>query len=504
MPEASENALFPAFLQLANRLVVVIGGGEVALRKVQALIPTGAQIQVIAPEFNSELIELALRNASITLCTEHFTIEHLTDAWLVIAATDDVVVNQQVAQAANARKLWVNVVDDLARSTFQVPARVERGPLQIAISSGGHAPMLARQIREQLEATLDPSLAELALLLKKHRGAIKNSLGLQARRDFFEEILQGETAQLLRCYQPEQAQTELLATLKRFAQSCGAHERTAKIGRVIMVGAGPGEAGLLTLRGLRALNQADVILHDRLVSAEVLQLARRDAQFIEVGKQAHRHFVTQAGIHALMLEHAKAGKTVVRLKGGDGFIFGRGGEELEFLRSHGVPYEVVPGITAALACAAYAGIPLTHRAHAQMLQLATAHFSAETASFETESIDWEALAKANQTAVFYMGLCALARVSSKLIGVGRSPNTPIALIENGARSNQRVVLSNLTSMQQAASLHQLTSPVLLIVGNVTALAEKLHWFGAKPIITGKTDTLRRDSGSERAEVVLAA
>ena len=247
-------------------------------------------------------------------------------------------------------------------------------------------------------------------------------------------------------------------------------------GSVLLVGAGPGDPGLLTLRALRALNEADVILHDRLVSAEVLELTRRDAERIEVGKQAGQHHTTQDGIHALLLEHARAGRRVVRLKGGDPFVFGRGGEELEFLRAHGIPYEVVPGITAAVACAAYAGVPLTHREHAQSVRFITAHCQASH-----DALDWAALAQERQTLAVYMGVAELGLLQQKLIAHGRSPSTPFALVENGSRPQQRVVCGTLAQLTQRAATHAVQSPALLILGEVAALATSLAWFGEPPL-----------------------
>jgi uroporphyrin-III C-methyltransferase/precorrin-2 dehydrogenase/sirohydrochlorin ferrochelatase len=418
--------------------------------------------------------------------------EWLDPVWLAIAATDDPEVNRQVAEAGAARRLWVNAVDDIAHSSFQVPARIERGPLQIAISSGGGAPMLARQLRERLEAELDPSLAALARLLLRHRARIREAVrDLGARRRFFAAVLAGEVPRLLRSGALAEGETALLRAIDQ-AQRDQAHAQsdagtddapTRPTGSVVLVGAGPGDPGLLTLRGLRALNEADVILHDRLVSAEVLDLARRDAECIEVAKEAGHHHTTQAQIHALMLEHAQAGRRVVRLKGGDGFIFGRGGEELEFLRAHGIAYEVVPGITAALACAAYAGVPLTHRDHAQSLLLATAH-----AKSEDDGLDWQALAQPRQTLALYMGVAGAARIRDRLIAHGRAADTPFALIENGSRAEQRIVVGTLAELPERAALHRVRSPALLLIGEVAALAERLHWFGAPPLGGAAFDT----------------
>lgn len=460
--------LFPAFLDLHDRRVLVVGGGSVARRKVEALLPTGARIKLGAPDLEPTLAEWAAEGR-IEAVVGRFEPAWLDDVWLAVAATDDREVNRAVAEAAETRRIWVNAVDDAPLCSLQLPARIERGPLQIAISSGGHAPMLARHVRERLEVELEPSLGALAELLARYRTRIRRRFPeLAHRRRFFDRALSGKVAQALRRNDPLAAEHALLSALDR------REDETA--GSVVLVGAGPGDPGLLTLRGLRALNEADVILHDRLVSAEVLALARRDAERIEVGKEAGLHHVPQERIHALMLAHARAGKRVVRLKGGDSFVFGRGGEELEFLRAHGIPYEVVPGITAALACAAYAGIPLTHRAHAQSLRLVTAH------RCEGEGApDWASLAADGQTLVFYMGVAGLERVREGLLAHGRAATTPCALVENGSKTAQRVILTTLDALPDAARAHDVRPPALLFVGEVAALAESLHWFGAPPL-----------------------
>ena len=468
-PNSDEAArLFALFANLSGKRVLVVGGGTVARRKVAALLRSGARVAVGAPELESELAALVAQGA-----IEHFPGEFretwFDGVWLAVAATDDREVNRRVADIGESRRLFVNVVDDVELSSFQVPAIVERGPLQIAISSSGAAPMLARALREKLETQLDESLADLARLLAATREKIRARLpDLAARRRFFSRVLEGRIPALLRGDRKAEAQTALDEALSVRA----AHPR----GHVALVGAGPGDAGLLTLRGLRLLNEADVILHDRLVSSEVLDLARRDAERIEVGKQAGNHHTTQARIHELMLEHARAGKFVVRLKGGDPFVFGRGGEELEFLRAHDISYEVVPGITAALACAAYTGIPLTHRDHAQSVRLVTAH-----GRDGIDSPDWPALAKDRQTLVFYMGVAGLDVLRDRLFAHGRDAATPFALIENGARRSQRVLVGKLSDLPELARSNAVQSPALLILGEVAALAASLHWYGAAPI-----------------------
>jgi uroporphyrin-III C-methyltransferase/precorrin-2 dehydrogenase/sirohydrochlorin ferrochelatase len=469
-----QTHLFPLFADLRGRTVLVVGGGTVARRKVDALLAAGARVRVGASRLVPELVTLA-DAGTIELRNGDFASDWLDDAWLAIAATDDPAINAVVAEAGTARRILVNVVDDAEASSFHVPARIARGALQIAISSGGGAPMLARHLRERLEAQIDDAYGALAALLTHRRERIRARFpNLRARRRFFEGLLEGPLLQRLR-----QGQTR--AAERVFDQALAANGTNTARGTVVLVGAGPGDPGLMTLRGLRALNAADVILHDRLVSAEVLALARRDAEFIEVGKQAGAQHTTQDRIHALMLQHARAGKRVVRLKGGDPFVFGRGGEELEFLRAHGVGYEVVPGITAALACAAYAGVPLTHRAHAQSVRLLTAHAADSPDAQALDTLDWRSLAGEKQTLAVYMGVAGLDALSERLIAHGRSGDTPFALIENGSRPNQRVIVGTLRELPERAREHAVQSPALLILGEVAALAERLHWFAAAPL-----------------------
>ena len=462
------DRLFPFFAALRDRTVLVVGGGSVARRKVDALLDTGARIVVGAPVLEPGLIALA-SEGRIELITGCFAEAWLDDAWLVIAATGDASANHAIADAACARRIFANVVDDAESSSIHLPARVERGPLQIAISSGGGAPMLARHVREQLEAQFDESLGALATLLQRSRALIRQHLpDLAARRRFFDRILKGTVPGLLRRGDVASAERALQANLA---------STPATRGRVALVGAGPGDPGLLTLRALRLLNEADVILHDRLVSDDVLAMARRDAELIEVGKHVGGdHDATQSAIHRLLVEHALAGKRVLRLKGGDPFVFGRGGEELEALQLHGIEFEVVPGITAAIACGAYAGIPLTHRGHAQSVRFVAAH-----AKGDDDTIDWRALAQDHQTLAFYMGVSGLERIRDRLVAHGRAASTPVALVENGSRPGQRVIVGTLGQLPELAHAHTVAAPAILFVGEVTALATRLHWFGARPL-----------------------
>jgi len=466
MPQSP--ALFPIFADLRNRPVLVVGGGQVAERKAQALIDAGALVRIGSPTLTPAL-RRHLANGRIAHLRGVFVEDWLDGVWLAIAATDDASVNRAVADAGVARRLWVNVVDDVESSGFQVPAVVHRGPLQVAISSGGSAPMLARHLREKLETLLDESLGAFAALLARRRDAIRQRFPvLQERRQFFDRLLSGPLQRLLRHGQHDVAEAAFDVAMD--------HSFTTSVGSVALVGAGPGDPGLLTLRALRLLNEADVILHDRLVAPEVIALARRDAERIDVGKQAGGRQMEQSRIHTLMLELAREGKRVVRLKGGDPFVFGRGGEELEFLRAHAIDFEVVPGITAAIACAAYAGVPLTHREHAQSLRFVTAH-----CKDSLDTLDWRSLAAGKQTLAVYMGVSGLETLRTRLLAHGGNPSTPFVLIENGSRPQQRVIVGTLDTLCERACGHVVRSPALLILGEVAALAESLHWFGAAPL-----------------------
>jgi uroporphyrin-III C-methyltransferase/precorrin-2 dehydrogenase/sirohydrochlorin ferrochelatase len=457
---------FPLFADLRGRRVLVVGGGEVAERKVRLLLDAGAEVQVVSPELSPWLA--AREGESVTWAATQFDASQLAGAALVVAATNDAAVNALVSEAARAANVFANVVDDAERSSVIVPAIVDRSPLVIAISSGGVAPVLARLVRERIEVLVDGSFGALAAMLERWRSRIKTTLpDVSVRRRFYESLVRGEVARSVRDGREADAECSLARLLavreKPFA------------GAVTLVGAGPGDPGLLTLNALRALQQADVILHDRLVSDEVLALARRDATRICVGKEAGGHSTSQQRIHEIMLEHARLGRHVVRLKGGDPFIFGRGGEELEFLASHGVAFDVVPGITAAIACGAYAGVPLTHRDHAQSVRFVTAH-----CGDSLDRLDWAALARERQTLALYMGVSAMRTIGNQLTAHGRAASTPVAVVENGSRQDQRVTLARLDELGDLAARGDVRSPALLIVGEVAALAARLHWFGAAP------------------------
>lgn len=458
-------SLYPLFADLTDRAVLVVGGGEVAERKVRALLKADARVSVGAPVLNTQLARWVAAER-ITHVPGSFAEDWLNDMWLVIAATNDNSINRRVAAAGERRRLLVNVVDDAQLCSFHVPAIVDRSPLTIAISSAGAAPVVARRVRERLEQLLEPSLGALVDLAGRHRDKIRQRhQHMTSRRRFYNGLLDGPVARLLRSEKPEQAEQVLLDQLAEPAA-------TDVAGQVTLVGAGPGDPGLLTLKAQRALGEADVILHDRLVSDAIIDLARRDAERIDVGKRVGEdHEATQQRIGDLMCDHARAGRRVVRLKGGDPFIFGRGGEELELLRAHDIDYEVVPGITAAMACAAYAGVPLTRRDYAQSVHLTTIG-----RKDDLSTRDWAALARQHQTLAIYMAVAKLGELQRQLLAHGRDGATPFALVENGTRANQRVVTGTLQELPRLAQAQRVQAPALLILGEVAALAPRLAWF----------------------------
>ena len=440
----------PLFLQLRSQPVVVVGGGRIAIRKVELLRKSGAQITVVAPELREELDQLA-RRGELRYVAEAFTPPHVDGATLVVAATNDEAVNAAVSEAARARKIWVNVVDNPTLSTFIFPAIVDRSPIIVATSSGGESPVLARRVREQIEALLPEKLGALARFMGERRKTVQNTLGAPARRPFWERIVRGIVCTRVQAGDeagaPKAFESELRAA--------------SGVGEVFLIGAGPGERDLLTLRALQLLQQADVVLYDRLVPAAVLERSRRDAEQIFVGKAARDH-KTQDRINELLVHHARQGQRVARLKGGDPFVFGRGGEEIEFLSRHGIPYISVPGITAALGAASYASIPLTHRHLAQSVTFVAGHV------LEDESLDWRSLAGERRTVVFYMGVSHLEQIVTRLRDWGAKPEHPVAIVERATLPGQRTVRGTLATIGNIAREAVITAPALLIVGDVTA------------------------------------
>ena len=451
----------PLFHKLQDRLVLVIGGGEIALRKARLLSDAGAVLHVVAPEIRSELQELAGPGG---IFLRGYASSDLQGVALVIAATDDVPLNAQISAEAQALGIPVNVVDAPALCSVIFPAIVDRSPLIVAVSSGGDAPVLARLIRAKIETWIPATYGQLANLGKRFRERVKQLFpDVQQRRVFWEDVFQGQIAESVFAGKPEEGERLLEERL------AGAAPRA--LGEVYLVGAGPGDPDLLTFRALRLMQQADVVLYDRLVAPAIIELCRRDAERIYVGKRRADHAVPQEQINQLLIDLARQGKRVLRLKGGDPFIFGRGGEEIEQLAAEDIPFQVVPGITAASGCAAYAGIPLTHRDHAQSVRFVTGHLKDGSSN-----LPWKDLVAPGQTLVFYMGLIGLPGICEQLIAHGRSGATPAALVQQGTTQNQRVFTGTLETLPQLVAEHEVHAPTLVIVGEVVTLRDKLAWF----------------------------
>ena len=453
----------PLFHKLQGGRVLVVGGGEIALRKARLLADAGSVLRVVAPDVDGQLAALA-REGGGEVLVRGYQAADLVGCRLVIAATDDPGLNAQVSADAQALSLPVNVVDAPALCTVIFPAIVDRSPLVIAVSSGGDAPVLARLIRAKLEAWIPAAYGELAGLAARFRHKVKALYpDVNQRRGFWETVFQGPIAERQLAGQGAEAERLLQAMVEGAPLQQG--------GEVYLVGAGPGDPDLLTFRALRLMQQADVVLYDCLVAPAIIEMCRRDAERVYVGKRRADHSVPQDQINRLLVDLAKQGKRVLRLKGGDPFIFGRGGEEIEELAEHGIPFQVVPGITAASGCSAYGGIPLTHRDYAQSVRFVTGHLKDGTSN-----LPWNDLVAPSQTLVFYMGLVGLPTICAELIRHGRAANTPAALVQQGTTRNQRVFTGTLADLPELVAQHEVHAPTLVIVGEVVQLRDKLAWF----------------------------
>lgn len=457
---------FPIFLKLKDQACLVVGAGEIAARKIELLARAGAKITVIAREISPTVSSLQASH-NLTLLQQSFSPVDLGKFRLVVSATDNEETNRLVAKTATEQNIPVNVVDNPELCSFIFPAIIDRSPIIAAVSSGGATPVLARLLRAKIETVIPPAYGRLAGLADKFRDKVKQHIKRPAqRRIFWENVLQGSVAELIFSGKEQEAEQQLEQTLLK-------QEQGANLGEVYLIGAGPGAPDLLTFRALRLMQQADVIVYDRLVSPEILDLARRDAEKIYVGKQRQYHALPQESINTLLADLAKAGKRVVRLKGGDPFIFGRGGEEIETLMQQGINFQVVPGITAASGCATYAGIPLTHRDHAQSCTFVTGHLKNNSIN-----LNWTQLAAPNQTIVIYMGLVGLEKICQSLIEHGSSKDLPVAIVQQGTTSNQRVITGTLETLPGKVAGQDIKPPTLIIIGTVVTLHDKLSWFQA--------------------------
>ncbi|PCK10172.1 MAG: uroporphyrinogen-III C-methyltransferase [Alteromonadaceae bacterium] len=453
----------PLFFDLRGKHCLIVGGGAIATRKARLLNKAQACIHVVAPKIEQELSALVLASGGQLIDGEYHS-ELLQDKALVISATDIAEVNERVARECHALKLPVNVVDCPSLCSVIMPAIIDRSPLIIGVTSGGQAPVLARKIRTQLESSIPAAYGALAKLFSPFRKKIKKAFpDDDVRRRFWENTIDGSVAEKVFAGDLAGAEQELREKIDQ--------QDVLRGGEVYLVGAGPGDPDLLTFKALRLMQKAEVVLYDRLVSEPILDMVRRDAERVYVGKKRDNHAVPQQEINQMLVDYALQGKRVLRLKGGDPFIFGRGGEEIDLLAANKVPFQVVPGITAASGCAAYSGIPLTHRDYSQSVRFITGHLKEDG-----DDHAWGEFVNPNQTLVFYMGLAGLSRICQKLIEHGKDPQTPAALIEKGTLPEQRIHKSTLTGLPEYVKQRKVSAPTLLIIGDVVSLHDTLNWY----------------------------
>ena len=462
----------PLCLRLNGQSCLVVGGGEVAFRKTLLLFRANANITIISPEITETFQAWLKDEASQGSCTVNwhaktFETSDLKAAHIIVAATNHRHINQSIAENARRENKMVNVVDLPEEGNFIFPAIIDRSPILISVSSSGTSPVLARLLRGRIESLIPSSYGNLAKLIGRYRSQVKAALPqINARRKFWEQCLQGSIAEMVFSGRERSAAKALENKIDKASK-----QEEDSVGEVYLVGAGPGDPDLLTFRALRLMQQADVVLYDRLVSKEILEMTRRDAQHIHVGKARSNHTVPQEEINERLVTLAKKGHRVLRLKGGDPFIFGRGGEEIDRLAQSGIPFQVVPGITAASGCASYSGIPLTHRDYSQSVRFVTGHLKNNTCD-----LPWHDLAQERQTLVFYMGLVGLPIICEELIKAGLSPSMPVALVQQGTTIHQKVFTGTLKTMPNIINTYQVKAPTLIIVGEVVTLRERLNWF----------------------------
>ena len=455
----------PIFINIRKKPCVVIGGGDIALRKINLLLKAQAKVICLSPLFCKGIKNLS-KDGHITLINKSFDQTDIKDYSIIIAATDDSSVNSSISAIAQVKKIPVNVVDSPELSSFIMPSIVDRSPLIIAVSSSGKAPVLSRIIRAKLETVIPSAYGILADIAGEYRQKVKDRFStIKDRRAFWEAVFSGVIAEKVFSGRISEAKEDIQRQLDDSVEM--------DLGEVYLVGAGPGDPDLLTFKALRLIQQADVVLYDRLVSKGVMELVRRDSELIYVGKKGGSDKSTrQVDINDQLVELAKSGKRVCRLKGGDPFIFGRGGEEIESLSEHGIPFQVVPGITAASGCSSYAGIPLTHRDYSQSCRFVTAHLKNGTTN-----LPWEEFIIDQQTIVFYMALSGANYICEKLMEYGMDKDMPIAIIEKGTMPEQKVYISSLIELPDLLEREDIHAPTLMIVGEVVKLNEKLNWYG---------------------------
>ena len=455
----------PVFLNLRGWPCLVVGAGRVGTGKAEVLVAAGARVRMVAPEPGERAGELAVAG-QVELSVRTFEAADLDGRRLVVAATDERGLNRRIVELAEARGILANSASEARIGHFSMPAIVDRSPVLAAVSTGGASPSLARYVRARLETLIPRSFGRLAELARASRDEVNAHLPrISDRRAFWDRVFEGPIAEMAFAGRIEEARAALRALLD------ASRDSGVATGEVYLVGAGPGDPDLLTFRAMRLMQQADVVVHDRLVSPAVLALARRDAEKIYAGKRRADHALAQPSINRLLVGLAREGKRVLRLKGGDPFTFGRGGEEIATLAEEGIPFQVVPGVTAASGCAAYAGIPLTHRDHAHACIFVTGNRVEGRVA-----LDWKAVARPDQTVVVYMGLESLREICAGLVRHGLDAATPAALVEQGTTERQRVLEGTLDTLPDRVEDAGAGAPALLIVGEVVRLRERLDWF----------------------------
>ena len=456
----------PIFLDLGGKAAVVVGGGPAAARRAEHLIQAGARVTTFATALSDDFREF-LDQPNFRHAARNPEVKDFEDCVLCFVAVEDERLAAEAWSSAKRAGAWVNVADRPRFCDFIMPSVLDRSPLVVAISTGGASPILGRMLKARLESSIPAAYGRLADLIGEFRDAVAKAIASPIqRRRFWETVLEGPIAERALSGDDRAAAAELTRAIEGEA----AENARAPRGEVYLVGAGPGDPDLLTFRALRLMQKADVVLYDRLTDPHVMNLVRREAERIYVGKQPEDHELPQGEISALLVKLAREGKRVLRLKGGDPFMFGRGGEEIEALAAEGIPFQVCPGVTAAIGAAAYAGIPLTHRDHAQACVFVTGH-----GKDGKIDLDWTALLQPRQTVAIYMGLRNVEALTREFVARGADADLPAAIVDNATRPNQRVVVGTLGTLAAKARAAELSGPSIIIIGTVVTLRDTLDW-----------------------------
>ena len=455
----------PLFIDVTGKKCLVVGGGKVASRKLIPILSTNMIVTLISPDIIDEIHQASNEHKNLKIIKRRFNSEDIEDQFLIVAATNDTKINKEIAKISKEKNILINMAEDSISGNTLIPSVVDRDPIKIAVSSGAASPILTRLVKTKLETVIPYSFSKLAEFMMEYRSAVKKTFSkISERRNFWEIFLDGPISEMVLSGHVDKAKKALEKSLEEKVM-------LEKTGEVYLVGAGPGDPELLSFKALRLMQKADIVIYDRLVSRPIMNLIRQDAEKIYVGKQRADHTMPQENINQLLARLALEGKKVLRLKGGDPFIFGRGGEEIESLIKDDIPFQIVPGITAASGCASYAGIPLTHRDYSQACIFVTGHLRDGTVN-----LNWKMLAHEKQTLIFYMGMHGSKIICEELVKHGLKKQTPAALIVKGTTEDQEVIIGDLESMPEIILKNKIIPPTLLIIGDVVKLHNKLKWF----------------------------